>query len=567
MDNPLLNDPFEEYQVDEYRADMPHYHRYYGEHRPLWLNRPHGDWRRAAKQQLVRAGAGCFFEALFTLCSRQVAAAMIQAYEQGQGVLRLGVSFVRAVEILDEIGFQLNVLFFGRVADELRVLFRHNGRGEAAQRGWGLALVPLNDEGEFIPHWLPFTQHRDHLGVRLIGRDHLALDEQEDHGIEEEWVDIDADDVAHIAAELEELRREAEGPWDHELGAELPFFGLGAELGHIGPPLVAGLAPAPEVWDHDLDVELPFYGLGAELGFIGPDWAGEAILGRAPVRPDGTPWEHIAPVYVRPAHPLDGIVAVVGEHAPPAPTTRAGSNLVECRTFYWLGEGQLQFGGDYSLVDGPPGAFARAAARVQGRGGICWELRPSNIRNMHVDSKHMVYVRLGEASLLDPAVMDTGDFNPQLVGRLHSATGCFRLDDPWEVRRDDGAVFLFFNLKRTSVTLSGVFGRCLPFHLEPIERVSLVGVGVARFSRPESAYPSRVAYLRAQFSILAATAPAELVGLINDQRNIALALLEEGRLATGFDPYRMVAVLHEQRKQAQRLFTVLGCAAAVFACA
>lgn len=271
-------------------------------------------------------------------------------------------------------------------------------------------------------------------------------------------------------------------------------------------------------------------------------------------------------------NPLDGIYRAVGVYPPPF--GKQSRYYMGCGVvFHRILEPNIPLmdSGDCVVEIGPPGPFQRAASRCTGRGGIAWELRPSVIPEMHIDSKHLVYVVdiLGDVPSIDsPALLSSGDYSPALFGRLVTETGTFALIDPVEILwKDMGLKYTFFGLKRTAATFLGSVARMLPFHLEPVMGHSTRFIN-RRYLPQRDAYPDDKTFMRTRFAILAQFVPEQLKGPFLEVRNTVMAKMEDpvqaaALAAQGFDPLdlarQMIEDLRVISRQAGAKATVPRC--------
>lgn len=546
------------------------YTRYFGTRRPLWFNRQSGAWRHQLLKRLVREGASCFWLSLVSvLPTDQGLNEAIAHHERSPEGITAGKTFEDALEACLDYDWHISIVQIGLIDQDRRWgivrAFRHP---ECEKAGLSIVLVEHDDHGRPRPHWCAATawRRRCTVPVTLADLEHIEPVEEVVEPLE-----LQLADVAELQALLDapdyhgDLPEEQLAEWLHG------FRQIDQAVDHPEPlvleriPSGEWIAAGNDVPDlghlldaaqHEFDalrlsqnVQLPAIYTAQAAGLVG-------LLTGGPATPA---WvfgnQHLA---VPQHHPLQDVYAITGVHPPPAPS--AGINLGSAvRYFYRLPDDEpLQYVGDLSVVEGAPGAFSRGIARMTAGGMMAWELRPDVVPHMRVRSGHVVYVRLGEVHALDQRLLETGDYNPDVFGDLHTDTGRFALTRPELVIRSDGVNFLFFLLSRRSSTKIALMTRFVPFVLSRVTSVSFRGVNVIRHRHPEKAFPTRSAWLRAQYALVAEQAPKELVGVINDQRNQALAALERGELSPDHDPVLQVAVLHEQRKRITRIMRVVG---------
>ncbi len=221
------------------------------------------------------------------------------------------------------------------------------------------------------------------------------------------------------------------------------------------------------------------------------------------------------------------------------------------KTFFFVGK-KLFDSGNVHLLKRFPTAGDRAwqqnSLGLWGeKGCIAWQLHPTVVPEMHIDSKSYVYVRIGE--IIDGAIkivtsmgetfLASGDYNPQFLNRLYTTNGCFCLDAPFDIRGTGKQVYRVFRLRRTGMSAFGALKRKVPFTLEKVTDPS-----TTRFvpqNLPEytpSSFPSKKAWLASVFTILQDQAPPDpaLRSALVYCRNEALAALVDDELPAEYDP-------------------------------
>lgn len=244
-------------------------------------------------------------------------------------------------------------------------------------------------------------------------------------------------------------------------------------------------------------------------------------------------------------HPFAGVGGAYGRHTPPFPSIASPYHMDSEKRF-WACSGKDDCS-DAIRTEGHPGPGDRAWARLHGW-RIAYELRPEVISHMYVDSHTLVYVVKGMPCIVNPYVLENGDYNPETFGALHTATATWRLTDPCEMKAHD-RVYIIFRLRRAATTVAGCFMKKIPFHLDKVNDVTY------REVTPKIAtvadFPDTKTYMKVMFAQLAASAPEDCRGYIQDARNGALASLGEGDLSPLFDPVRCVhAIINQNRRLA-----------------
>lgn len=518
----------------------PSHQRYFGNRRPFWYNPLAGAWRDRVHDELTQQNASCFWHAACAVANSEASmreAIRVAKYESAAGLLP-GLTYEEAIQVCITSAIHISVIEMGLGHDDtMWVIARRWVHPEQQIAGHCVVLAVHDDAGTYKPHWCPATAYHRRLPLPVTAADRLEFQ----RAIEAEELGVEIEDLAELARDMEEPNALHQLPDDQLLiwmgdlvdavnFPEPPEHALAIYWRDVAGELAFGVEEPED--DADQNLELPRI-LRRERGQV-PDW-----------------WRANANVAPRAHHPLEGIYSIVGVHPPPVP--KAGLHWANCRTFYQLDHaGPLQWAQHMHVVLGAPSATARAAARLTGAGGIAWELCPENVQHMHVSSRHKVYVRLGAEHSLHPQLLEFGDYNPDRVGAIHTAQGSFSLSQPEHLVREDGAEFRVFSLTRESATRVGALARALPLHLEQVVTISFRKVGRLSFKIPRASFPDEAAWLTAQFSLLAEFCPRELLGILQDQRNRALAALEQKRLPAGFDPVQLVATLHEQRELARR---------------
>jgi len=486
--------------------------QFYGERKMLWFNEPPiKDWVWAAVADLERLGACCFWYALLGVTRDQAAfeLAVNEGLMQTDAGLSEGVTYAQAVYIINQARMRITVYQVDvTVASELCLIRRSQPAGREDPRG--VVLVPVNDQFERCAHWLPTVRFRR---VPISVPPAMAL-------LINPMIGLNAD--------VEDLQPVIE-----------PF---------IGPQHINGLA---EEFVNYQDSRLPLEdeGPGFDLNiFEAPEYPDVGAVQSQPVQ-DGLSL-------------LRKVSRIVGVIPPTFPLAHRMSPLAA--VFHRIPEAGIPSldAGDMMIVEGFPTAMQRGLTRMMGEGMMAWQLRPSVLADMHVSSRHLVYVCLSPPSLIDPKFLESGDYNPDFVGRLVTETGTFVLVDPFDVpfsgHQSSYTTLRVFRLTRAGVTISGAVFRAMPFHLEKVISVTTTALHVVLVRNKRECFPTQRAFVRAQFSVLAMAAPEELRPLITDQRNEALSLIAEGKLADDFDPVRLVLALHEQLQGMRRLMAVSG---------
>lgn len=507
------------------------YHRYFGAHKPFWYNMPGGQWRQPMIRELTKQNASCFW---LSMCSIAPSHGLLQIAVRAErqdtpaGVTS-GKTYVEAVGLCQGHDLRVGVIQVARVGPSWAIVRRWH-HPQAPTRGTCLVLVEHNDLCEYAPHWCACTSYRPRFTIPFT--------------LADEWAAAERDGRVRARRERGQLIAAVD---DDDLNLDLLY-----------PDEFQPEHRYQDITLVELGIREWMQGFDALLN--DPDVEGERVVGWDDLHPDpGGAWIAGNNAQGHPiAHPLNGIFAVCGVFPPPMPTT--GLALVSTRRFFRVAEaGYRAFdSGDLISTEGHPTAVDRAVARTLGEGGICWELRPSVMEDMHVSSRHYVYVKLGQRNAVDDRFLESGDYNPARVARLTTETGLYSLVDPRDLVTAAGEEFRVFRLHRCAATITGCLARLLPLHLEKVTGITERGAMILSNPAPRTAFPNAASWLRAQFQIIAAKAPEELVPLINDQRNQALAALVDGSLPQNFDPYFLVMTLHEQLARAERLFRVLG---------
>lgn len=482
--------------------------RFYGKRKMLWFNAPRPtQWLREMVDHLERLGACCFWYALLGVTRDKAAfelAVDIGIRLSGEG-LSAGITYNRAVWLLAQSGcnstvYQVDVT----VASELSLIQRSKQPGRDPPHG--VVLVPVNDEFEAEPHWLPTMRFRNYP-IQIPP----ALARIINPGVV-------------LAANVDDIQPNVDpfvGPM-HVNGLAEEFVNYQGTF--LDPPEEDELFPGLFEQHQETDAQPGPSGLDGLALLKG---ASRIVGVIPPIFPLSNRLNPLAPVFHR--------------------ISEVGVPLLDA--------------GDMTIVEGFPTAVQRGLSRLTGEGIMAWQLRPSVIANMHVSSRHFVYVCMSPPTLLDPKVMESGDLNPDFVGRLVTETGAFVLVDPFEVSLPSTSSYTtlrVFRLSRSGITISGALFRAMPFHLEKVTGVTTTAWHVMLVRNRRECFPTQRAFVRAQFSVLAMAAPEELRPLIVDQRNEALSLIAEGKLADDFDPVRLVLALHEQLHGMRRLMSVSG---------
>lgn len=477
------------------------YTRYFGNGRPLWWNPPGGEWRVHLSQFCQRAGASCFFRGLALVCPDQNQTEhTIGQLSNDPDTLQAAVTFNMALAIC--LAYDLHVALV--LVDAVERGHRWNWEisrqwvhPNCRSRGRCLALVRMDNDSRLFAHWCVASSWRFGGRVPLSKKDMEVLQPQNfPPGLQPE---ITREDLQrHFAEELlpeEDPLPPPEGPW---------------------PP---GLIP--QLYD--------------------------------PANHEDS----------RITHPLLGVTRVVGVHPPPFPKPDTG-NLIPSCTFHRIPEPGViaESCRSAALVEGFPTAFQRGACRLLGTGGMAWELRPSVLQGMHVSTRHLVYVKMDQVCAMDQRLMASGDYHPDNVGEIVTTGGTYILADPFEMSRPAGNgtvdVFRVYRLIRDVCTYSGALCRAVPLHLDLVQSLTFLHVHTPTFPDPLSVMPSRKAWLRVRFALVAQIAPAELVGILNDIRNQAFEELQAGTLPPSFDPLNCLTLLREEQTRLSRLAIVAG---------
>ncbi len=514
------------------------YTRYFGQSKPLWFNQPGPiARRREILRHLEMHGATCFWKALAHVAPDCDALELLLAERLRQDDPFPAVDMASALQIVGLSDVHISVVgitafnVMARARQGITTFVRHPNLPVDGRPGHGVALVFFDDEHNFAPHWCPCTSIRPRFTVPRTVEDREA----------EILAEINEGLPEPLPAMADWLFADEEEDEEPEMWLDAQVDGYNVIIPEAPQPPPP--EPLPEWGRRGADI-VPFHRFMNQANF-GPAWSG-LVVNR---------------------HPLDGITGVVGVNPPPVPTI--ARNLVNAVTFYRIQEDgvPLQATGGMLVREGHPSACDRGIHRMQGAGGVAWQLRPSVLADAHISTRHVVYCKLGDPSLMDNRLMDSGDYDPQTFEALHTATGTFRLTHPEYVERTVEAHgvavverFLFFHLNRVCASWTGALLRAVPYHLEKVTTVSTIGHGLSFRPLPETAFPTRKAWLRAQFSLLAQVSSDELKGLINDQRNQALEELERGNLGQNFDPYLLVAVLAERLVYSRQLMRTAGLA-------
>lgn len=505
------------------------YRRHFGIGKLLWLNPRAHPWRTAVVEYLASENASCLFHSLAAIIPtealmQRVIHHVITTFEDG---LTRGYTVPEAVQLLLDLDVPLSIVSIDLVDEQDHWYWRVVRRWRHPQvirRGAAIVAVDYDDEMNFAPHFVPASSFRLNMRCPLVQPELMALRPQvappapppvdpvpagvpgDELGLPfadvEDWADL----VAVIADEI----ARPEEPM------EIPDYWTDTRVRHEAA-----------LWDDpDRIVSDDLRALRAQDGIVAnnSDEFGRVMR-----------------------HPLANETAICGVYPPPVPI---GNSLVSMRTFYRVmapGVPLIRSRG-MAVVERMPNAFDRACARSAGSGGIVWELRPGVIDKAQVSSRHKVYAKMAPPHILDERLMASGDFDPRCVCEVHTETGAYSLVDPQvvEVVHEDAEkeVFVFFGMRRTAATALGCTFRCLPFHLEEVTSVSFIRDFAPSFSLPLSSFPSRYAWLRAQFSILVQQCPEELKATLIDQRNQVFEAAKADTLSPSFDPVKLLQDLH-----------------------
>lgn len=510
------------------------YHRFVGSHGIASLHVKHAVWRQRILDSMP-PDASCFWRALPFVGTQESTLACLQyardvfpeglchdmtiqdaitlLMETTTGDFPFGIVSQSAVDIgVDE---QPDPRFLLKV--HLARTTQRSTPGEHV--GSAMLLLFIDDNGAFRPHWVPVTETFPRRRVRaqpcdlaevsrLTGFDYVPLAEEVADevvnvlGEWENWFDLDEE---HYQGRLERARLQAVELQNEEARA--------ARQERI------------RVWEQGV--------FEAE--------ARELNAGLTPL----TLWQP------------SNVCVFVGEHCPPIWTESMGVSALYSRIFHSVsGKPEFDFG-DAQLVLGAPSAATRAAYRAAGY-KTAWQLRPGVIEQAHLGSGDIVYVHVAAATITSRRLLATGDYNPDELATLYTKCGVWRLGTGGAVATlgVGGDVYKFYGIKRTATGIGGLIARRIPFLLEQV-------IGVTWRWREEvlpsaADFPCRKAWLRAVFLQLAGGMPDSLKAAFLDQRNVVLALLEEGKLPGDFDPVCLARALAQSERAAKQLMGTPG---------
>lgn len=511
--------------------------RYYGNTKLLVFSPQ--DWyqSRVLIEALQNQQATCFFTALASVAPNMqpLRNYLRHTYVTPQGFTRR----------LDAIDAQLDCIAHGLhitlLTINVTVLGRmeivHNWRHVNAVDHSGLALVILDDEGVFSPHWVPFTHYRafeslpatarDQWTLAALNRTILAAPVQPHH--QPAFIELVANE-----ANRELLYPEPIGP--------LPQYG---EHGNF-PEVVVFEGPTIDVLP---DVEL-FEGpqnedflrpAGAEV-FEGPvngDFLEVPDLIHGPAEPTV---DERFPAWIEdyevgpdpPPHggidPLAGCVHVSGVSPPPCP--QEGHDKV----FHYHSEGDSRAScGDFGKLDLSPWGFWDRLLDPCTEDRVAWQFRPSMLGSILVQDRDVLYVMMGPVSPVDDKLMTTGDYNVASVSRVEAQGMHFVLLHMCDLLDSQGVTCSFFQLREIQLSVVGTLLSMLPYC-----RVELTSVvysnsgtwmpGMCSLTPGISAFPDQRSYLKTWCSSVAQALPDAEKGRFLTVRNDALALLDEGKL-------------------------------------
>lgn len=459
-------------------------------------------WRQAGYIFCEVSSASCAMYAALELLTEHQFDLFVRWVEHefnDDGGLSHALTPLELSEGLEEVGFKGRILAVtpdqpvtldGGIA-RLTLLHMTCALGEQPEPNRAFVLVLFNDGGEYAPHWLPATSWRLNAAIRLAREESAAL----------------------LKNQLWELIDNA----DPEQA--FPWLSLMDEIRN------GFLPPSP-------DIHLP--GFDDERPAMGP------INRPADVRRA----MDIVPHYDAPEENFGDdlstrgnlkISALVGLHPVDLPN-RSLDAVASGPVFYYTGSLAHTPKTTCFTVRGYPGFVDKLSAIFYGK--IAWELHPDVIFGAVVNSTSLVYVRLSEVNIINPAYLASGCFNPSCVGNISTTRGAYTLVDPFDIECQ-GSTYRFFRLYRTYSTVLGAVRRLLPVSIEQVKEVSLAEFTVDKLP-DQSYFDSKRSWLRAVFALLASHAPAELKGIINDQRNMVLSALDQDELHYDFDPVLLV---------------------------
>lgn len=227
--------------------------------------------------------------------------------------------------------------------------------------------------------------------------------------------------------------------------------------------------------------------------------------------------------------------------------------IVSGRSFYFVGD-KLFDSGDVSIVRGFPNACQRAWESNPGgvfgkRRGIAWQLHPKVIKEAWISEEHFVYVRIGK---MEPApgggkelviratagetLLVSGDYNPRFMGRLYTTNSAYRLDKYYDVVGLSDMVYRVFSLCLVNDTVKGRLKKAVPFTLEKVIDPSTLKYMPVELPKWDPSNGSKEIWLSMVFSLLQASAPERLTGVVCQLKHKALAEFSDGTLPDDFDP-------------------------------
>jgi hypothetical protein len=510
------------------------YERYYGSKRGesmLWMTFYKLQWRTAMLQSFRSQNATCFLQAVVHVLNQKQMKAILASYQQSFPLEGL----THPINPSEAIAW----FKYFKVPCSVFAVSPMNGYHAPVQlyaapnSDAGICLLLFDNESNYRPHWVPVTA--------VIARRRLALTLAEKESVDE--LNLDPDDVFQWEDYLNDVRQ-----------------------GLIDPP-----GPHPTVENADPVAPINY------MGAVERDPLDEVDL--TELFAEQTNYHHTAiqddyelqqgdfdGLYHQPditaiearkrADLVSKCMMQVGVH--PFPIAQQTIHLVsQTPRFYYVGGGDLpEFNG--IVIQGPPGPKDRA---IYGRGllskaPIMWELHPKAIQEAYVDSSHLVYVQVDEPRTLDPTYLANGCFNPSRIGCIQTDNGAFDLIDPFEVQHRQ-IIYTVYRLSRRHASVAGLFLRALPFHTEKIMNVTIIPFQVRDLPSLLD-FPSRKAWLRAVFTILASMAPEEVKGNILEQRNEALNALESGTLPATYDPVATARAVCHMRIRVQNLMGTPG---------
>lgn len=187
--------------------------------------------------------------------------------------------------------------------------------------------------------------------------------------------------------------------------------------------------------------------------------------------------------------------------------------------------------------------------------GVAWELRPTVVKHMCVCAGDLFYVRLGQPTANEPRLLDTGDYNPDVVEGLQCQRLTYRLINR-RVVTHNGQRYMLMDPLETASSWAGIVTKRVPFVLNRVVKVTMSRIDPTWPA--VSKFPDRKAWMRSCFTLLASQVEPDMVGLVNDMRNQSLLALEEDRLPPGFSPIQCVSALLALKQAIAVSFATVG---------